>query len=304
MRVMILGGDGYLGWPTAMAFSARGDEVMVVDNFAKRRWELEDGIEPLMPVPGLHRRIKVWREVSGKDIELRVGDLLNHRFVYKIFEEFPPDVIVHYGEQPSAPYSMQGREAAAYTQHNNVIGNLNVLFAMRHAAPDSHLVKLGTMGEYGTPNIDIEEGWLEVSTPELDDVVRLEDPALGDPEVVEAHAAQPLLEEHFHADEGQHQARLRQGQVIGTHEEGGHPEGEAVADEAGQHGSGDRMSQGRRAPHVPGDLQERRRIFGALPFRFGGPAARLPHGEVHQDGEDQSRRADVHEGHAPAHVVR
>ncbi|MEQ9642694.1 MAG: NAD-dependent epimerase/dehydratase family protein [Alphaproteobacteria bacterium] len=162
MRVMILGGDGYLGWPTAMSFSARGDEVMVVDNFAKRRWELEDGIEPLVPVPSLHRRIKVWREVSGKDIVLRVGDLLNHRFVYKIFEEFPPDVIVHYGEQPSAPYSMQGREAAAYTQHNNVIGNLNVLFAMRHAAPDSHLVKLGTMGEYGTPNIDIEEGWLEV----------------------------------------------------------------------------------------------------------------------------------------------
>jgi UDP-sulfoquinovose synthase len=162
MRVLILGGDGYLGWPTAMHFSARGDQVMVVDNFAKRRWELEDGIDPLVPVPSLHRRIKLWREVSGKEIELRVGDLLNHRFVYKLFDDFKPEAIVHYGEQPSAPYSMQGREAAAYTQHNNVIGNLNVLFAMRQSTPDAHLVKLGTMGEYGTPNIDIEEGWLDV----------------------------------------------------------------------------------------------------------------------------------------------
>lgn len=162
MRVLILGGDGYLGWPTAMHFSARGDEVMVVDNFAKRRWELEEGIEPLMPVANLHARVKAWKEVSGKDIEIRVGDLLNHRVVYKMFEDFRPDAVVHYGEQPSAPYSMQSRETAAYTQHNNVIGNLNVLFAMQHAAPDSHLIKLGTMGEYGTPNIDIEEGWLEV----------------------------------------------------------------------------------------------------------------------------------------------
>ena len=162
MRVLILGGDGYLGWPTAMHFSARGDRVMVVDNFAKRRWELEDGIDPLVPVPSLHRRVKLWREVSGKEIELRVGDLLNHRFVYKLFEDFRPEAVVHYGEQPSAPYSMQGREAAVYTQHNNVVGNLNVLFAMRQSTPDAHLVKLGTMGEYGTPNIDIEEGWLEV----------------------------------------------------------------------------------------------------------------------------------------------
>ena len=162
MRVMILGGDGYLGWPTAMHFSARGDDVMIVDNFAKRQWEMEEGIEPLVAVPNLHARVKAWKKVSGKNIELRVGDLLNHRFVYKIFQEFAPDAIVHYGEQPSAPYSMQSRETAVYSQHNNVIGNLNVLFAMQHAAPDSHLIKLGTMGEYGTPNIDIEEGWLEV----------------------------------------------------------------------------------------------------------------------------------------------
>jgi len=163
MRILILGGDGYLGWPTAMHFSARGEEVMVIDNFAKRRWELEEGIEPLLPVPTLHARVKRWKEVAGRDILLKVGDLANHRFVYTLFEAFKPDSIIHYGEQPSAPYSMQSRETAVYTQTNNVVGNLNVLFAMQHACPDAHLVKLGTMGEYGTPNIDIEEGWLTLT---------------------------------------------------------------------------------------------------------------------------------------------
>lgn len=163
MNILILGGDGYLGWPTAMHFSERGDNVMVVDNFAKRRWELEEGVEPLVPVTTLHRRVRRWQEVSGKGIELRVGDLCNHRFVYSLFEKFRPDAIIHYGEQPSAPYSMQSRETAVYSQTNNIVGNMNVLFAMQKYCPNSHLVKLGTMGEYGTPNIDIEEGWLNIT---------------------------------------------------------------------------------------------------------------------------------------------
>lgn len=163
MRILILGGDGYLGWPTAMHFSARGDAVAVVDNFAKRRWELEDGIEPLLPIPTLHARVRRWRAETGKAIELHVGDICNHRFIYNVIERFAPDAIVHYGEQPSAPYSMQSREAAVYTQHNNVVGNLNVLFAMKRFCPGAHLVKLGTMGEYGTPNIDIEEGWITIN---------------------------------------------------------------------------------------------------------------------------------------------
>jgi UDP-sulfoquinovose synthase len=162
-RVLVLGGDGYLGWPTAMHFSRRGYQVAVVDNMAKRGWQQELGVEPLFPVPTLHERVRAWREVSDSDIELYVGDLVDYRFVERVFREFRPDAIVHYGEQPSAPYSMINIDTAAYTQHNNVIGNLNVLFAMRDLAPDSHLVKLGTMGEYGTPNIDIEEGYLEVT---------------------------------------------------------------------------------------------------------------------------------------------
>ena len=162
MKILILGGDGYLGWPTAMYLSRKGHTVAVLDNFNKRKWEMEIGVKPLVPVATLHERIKTWKEVSGKDTQLYVGDLCDGRFVSKVFEEFIPDTIVHYGEQPSAPYSMIGARKAVETQINNVVGTLNVLFAMKRSCPDAHLVKLGTMGEYGTPNIDIEEGWLEI----------------------------------------------------------------------------------------------------------------------------------------------
>ncbi|HCG02920.1 MAG TPA: NAD-dependent dehydratase [Chloroflexi bacterium] len=162
MRVLILGGDGYLGWPTAMYLSRRGHEIAVLDNFAKRNWEVELGVEPLIPIRTLHERVSAWREVSENEISIYVGDLTDYGFVEATLRDFEPEAIVHYGEQPSAPYSMVDHRHAAYTQQNNVIGNLNVLFAMRDVVPDCHLVKLGTMGEYGTPNIDIEEGWIEI----------------------------------------------------------------------------------------------------------------------------------------------
>jgi len=162
MRVLILGGDGYLGWPTALHFSKKGDEVAVLDNFAKRKWEFEEGVEPLWSIPPLHRRVSLWKEVSGKDIDLYIGDLCNPRFAYHVLETFKPETIIHYGEQPSAPYSMQNRTTAVNTQINNVAGTLNLLFAMQRYCPDAHLIKLGTMGEYGTPNIDIEEGWITI----------------------------------------------------------------------------------------------------------------------------------------------
>lgn len=163
MRILILGGDGYLGWPTAMHFSAQGHEVAIVDSLAKRFWEAEIGVEPLLPLRTLQARVKRWKEVTGKTIDLFIGDIAkNHRFVYTLFERFKPEAVIHYAEQPSAPYSMMDREKCVDTQHNNVVGTLNILFALKHACPDAHIVKLGTMGEYGTPNIDIEEGWLEV----------------------------------------------------------------------------------------------------------------------------------------------
>jgi UDP-sulfoquinovose synthase len=158
-----LGGDGYLGWPTALAFSAQGHRVAVVDNFAKRRWELELGVRPLFPIGNLHERVRAWREATGREIELHVADLTDYDAVVSIIEAFKPDAVIHYGEQPSAPYSMIDVRHATYTQHNNVIGTLHVLFAIRDHSPETHLVKLGTMGEYGTPNIDIEEGYLTVT---------------------------------------------------------------------------------------------------------------------------------------------
>ncbi len=162
MRVLILGGDGYLGWSTAMHFSSRGHGVGVVDNFLRRQMHLERGTDSLTPIASLHERVRVWKELTGKDIATYVGDLQEWHFVEHVFNEFKPETVVHYGEIPSAPYSMIDVHHAVQTNSNNVNGTLHVLFAIRDITPDAHLVKLGTMGEYGTPNIDIEEGYIEI----------------------------------------------------------------------------------------------------------------------------------------------
>jgi UDP-sulfoquinovose synthase len=162
MRILVLGGDGYLGWPTALHLSACGHDVAVADNFARRGYDHELGVDSLVPIETLQTRVAVWREYTGKDIRCYIGDLVDASFTYHIVEDFQPDAVVHFAEQRAAPYSMVDRKHAVYTQTNNVIGNLNLLYAIAEINPDIHLVKLGTMGEYGTPNIDIEEGWLEV----------------------------------------------------------------------------------------------------------------------------------------------
>jgi UDP-sulfoquinovose synthase len=171
MKILILGGDGYLGWPTAMYLSRAGHDVAVVDNFAKRRWELELNVEPLIPIHTLQDRVEAWRECTARPIELFVGDLRNYGVVEGILENFRPEAIVHYGEQPSAPYSMIDHNRSVFTQVNNVTGTLNVLWAMKKLELGCHLVKLGTMGEYGTPNIDIEEGFLEIQHKGRTDVL-------------------------------------------------------------------------------------------------------------------------------------
>ncbi len=163
VRILVLGGDGYLGWPTAMHLSAAGHDVAVVDNFLRRAMADELGASSLTPIQSLQERVRAWREVSGRTLSFFVGDLTDAQFVEEVFGAFLPEAIVHYGEQPSAPYSMIDRRHAVATHRNNVEGTLNVLFAMRDIVPNAHLVKLGTMGEYGTPNIDIEEGFIEIS---------------------------------------------------------------------------------------------------------------------------------------------
>ena len=162
MKVLVLGGDGYCGWPTSLHLSDVGHEVVLVDNFVRRTIDYELGAQSLTPIADPKERIKAWQEVSGQTIGLEYGDLLDWEFVSEIMRRHHPDAIVHFAEQRAAPYSMIDRRHAVYTQHNNVIGTLNVLFAINEFAPECHLVKLGTMGEYGTPNIDIEEGFIEI----------------------------------------------------------------------------------------------------------------------------------------------
>jgi UDP-sulfoquinovose synthase len=162
MRVLILGGDGYLGWPTALRFSARGHEVSVVDNFARRRWVAGAGSDSLTPIGDFEARIAAWEETSGDRIRSYVGGVEDGDFLDAVIAETKPEAVIHYGQQPSAPYSMISRQTAVETQQTNVVGNLNLLFSMRDHVPDAHLVKLGTMGEYGQPNIDIEEGYIEI----------------------------------------------------------------------------------------------------------------------------------------------
>ena len=162
MQILVLGGDGYLGWPTALHLSALDHEVAVCDNFARRGYDDEMGVESLIPIATLDERVAAWREISGKTIKTYVGDLCDAPFVHGMVADFRPDTIVHFGEQRAAPYSMISQAHAVYTQTNNVVGNLNVMYAIADIDRDIHLVKLGTMGEYGQPNIDIEEGWIEI----------------------------------------------------------------------------------------------------------------------------------------------
>jgi UDP-sulfoquinovose synthase len=162
MRICVLGGDGYCGWATALYLSRRGHEVAIVDNFLRRQWDFELGAQTLTPIQPLAERLRVWQELTGKSIDLFVGDVTDYSFLATVFQDFKPDAVTHFAEQRAAPYSMIDRKHAVFTQVNNVVGTLNVLFAIREFQPDCHLIKLGTMGEYGTPNIDIEEGYIRI----------------------------------------------------------------------------------------------------------------------------------------------
>ncbi|MDZ8105578.1 MAG: NAD-dependent epimerase/dehydratase family protein [Nostoc sp. DedQUE12a] len=162
MKVLVIGGDGYCGWATALYLSNRGYEVGILDSLVRRHWDNELGVETLTPIALIQQRLQRWQDLTGKSIDLFIGDITNYEFLSKALHQFQPNAIVHFGEQRSAPFSMIDREHAVVTQVNNVVGTLNLLYAMREDFPDCHLVKLGTMGEYGTPNIDIEEGYITI----------------------------------------------------------------------------------------------------------------------------------------------
>ncbi len=174
-HILILGGDGYLGWPTAMYFSNRGYDVTVVDNYFRRNACTELDVGMLYPVPTLQERAKIWHELTGHEIKVVIADLTDAEVMRGLFDgrvkyqwavdnTFPgiPETIIHYAEQPSAPYSLINYKYANITVANNLLITNNLIWALRDFSRNTHVIHIGTMGEYGTPNIDIEEGWLEI----------------------------------------------------------------------------------------------------------------------------------------------
>jgi UDP-sulfoquinovose synthase len=162
MKITVLGGDGYCGWATALYLSNQGHTVSIVDSFIRRLWDHELGVQTLTPIQPLPDRLRAWKDLTGRTIDVYSGDVCDYEFLADVIDHDRPDAVVHFAEQRAAPYSMIDRHHAVFTQVNNVVGTLNLLFAIREHAPDCHLVKLGTMGEYGTPNIDIEEGYITI----------------------------------------------------------------------------------------------------------------------------------------------
>jgi UDP-sulfoquinovose synthase len=162
VRVFIAGVDGYLGWPLAQYLAARGHEVAGADTYYRRDWVAEMGSQSATPISRMTRRLEAFREHFEVPLDFRRGDLLNYDFVLNFFKSFRPEAIVHLGEMPSAPYSMIDVQHTVFTQTNNLVSTIHILYAMRDACPGAHLVKLGTMGEYGTPNLDIPEGFFEI----------------------------------------------------------------------------------------------------------------------------------------------
>jgi UDP-sulfoquinovose synthase len=162
MRMFIAGMDGYLGWPLAQHLVRRGHEVAGADALYRRSWVDEMGSVSAIPIAPIGQRLRALHECTGQSVRFWNGDLRDYSLVERIFREFRPEAVIHLGECPSAPYSMIDREHTTFVQTNNLTTTFNLLFAIRDLAPDAHLLKLGTMGEYGTPNVDIPEGFFEV----------------------------------------------------------------------------------------------------------------------------------------------
>lgn len=171
MKIIVAGGDGFCGWPTALYLSKQGHDVSIIDSTIRRKWDDELGANSLTPISSLEDRVERWYEITRKRIKTYVGDLMHYDFLKEVIRQELPDAFVHFAEQRSAPYSMIDREHAVFTQTNNVVGTLNVIYAVKDLVPDCHIIKLGTMGEYGQPNIDIEEGFIKISHNGREDIL-------------------------------------------------------------------------------------------------------------------------------------
>lgn len=163
MKILIMGIDGYLGWPLSLYLTSRGHEIGGADAYLRRKWVSEMGSQSAIPIKNMIERRAAFKDTFGKKLWFRRGNFRDYPFVCECFRDFKPDAIVHLGEMPSAPYSMINAEHCNFTMVNNLVGTLNILHAMREICPETHLIKLGTMGEYGTPNIDIPEGFFTIN---------------------------------------------------------------------------------------------------------------------------------------------
>ncbi len=162
MRILILGIDGYLGWSLANSMSGSDFSIYGIDNFLRRKWVREMHSLSAIPIASMQQRIKTYKKIYKKNVNFYKGNITDYSFLSQTIKKIRPDVIVHFGQCPSAPYSMMNQEKCVWVQRNNLIGTLNLIYAVKEHAPNAHIVKLGTMGEYGTPNIDIPEGFFEI----------------------------------------------------------------------------------------------------------------------------------------------
>lgn len=162
MKVLILGIDGYIGWSLALHLLERGHEVSGLDSFYTRRRVKEVGADSVLPIGSLSERVRKVESKMGKKIRFVRGDVSNPRIMYDAIKDLDPDCVVHLAEQRSAPYSMIGLKQATETLTKNMIGTVNLTYALKDLEKDTHILKLGTMGEYGTPNVDIPEGFFEL----------------------------------------------------------------------------------------------------------------------------------------------
>jgi len=162
MRILLAGADGFIGFCLTMHLANNGFDVVGVDNFSRRRWVAEVGSHSATPIKSMPERLIAFHQTFGKRIDFEYGDLMDYGFVHYVLDKYRPDVILHLGEQSSAPYSMMDVNHAVFTQTNNIVGTLNLLHAIHRIVPHCHLVKMGSMGEYGLPNIEIPEGFFEI----------------------------------------------------------------------------------------------------------------------------------------------
>jgi len=171
VKVLVLGGDGFCGWPTALHMSARGHDVRIVDNFARRKADIELEVSSLTPITPMGMRLRVWNDVSGKEIGFDNFNVAEHYHrLLSLLQEWQPDAVVHFAEQRAAPYSMKSSWHKRYTVTNNLNATNNLLAAIVEAGLDIHVVHLGTMGVYGygTAGVPIPEGYLRIQIPTED----------------------------------------------------------------------------------------------------------------------------------------